>query len=105
MVLHFPQGVTAELHSGLGKKQYHHNGLLRLNWLQHRQRFDFDRVEIIQATDEEVERFAVQVGNDTDPVRRPCYKQMQCVIGPACCLSENTVRILKQIFGQVDMVH
>jgi hypothetical protein len=37
--------------------------------------FDFDRVEIQQATDEEVERFAVQVGNDTDELSDPVIKR------------------------------
>jgi hypothetical protein len=73
----------------------------RINWLSRRDLFDFDRVEIVQATDEEVERFAVQVGNDTDPWRQPCYATMPCIIGPACRLSENTLRILKNTFGTI----
>jgi hypothetical protein len=74
---------------------------LRLNWLQRRTLFDFDRVEIIQASDEEVEHFAVQVGNDTDPFRRPRYLRMSCVIEPDCHLTKNTLRILESMFGQV----
>jgi hypothetical protein len=66
------------------------------------QLFDFDRVEIIQATDEEVERFAMQVGNDTDPVRQPRYAQMHCLIAPDCRLSENSLRILRNFFGEVE---
>jgi len=58
-------------------------------------------VNIIQATDEEVERFAVQVGNDIDPFRKPRYKEMPCLIDTDCDLSENTWRILQQMFGQV----
>ena len=61
-------------------------------------------MEIIQATDEEVERFAVQVGNDTDPYREPRYEQMQCSVDPKCQLSENTLRILESIFGPVNRV-
>jgi hypothetical protein len=76
-------------------------GQIRVNWLQYRQRFDFNRVEIIQASDEEIERFVVQAGNETDPRRRPRYKRMQCVIGPACRLSEKTRRILERTFGEV----
>jgi hypothetical protein len=63
--------------------------------------FDFDQVEIIQASDEEVERFAVQVGNDTDLVREPRYREMICKIGPECRLSENTIRILEKMFGEI----
>ncbi len=77
---------------------------LRVNWLQRRALFDFNRVEIIQATDEEVERFAVQVGNDTDEWRKPRYEQMTCVVSARCQLSENTLRILERMFGEVKVV-
>jgi hypothetical protein len=63
--------------------------------------FDFDEVEIVRATDQDVERFAIQVGNDTDPIRQPRYKQMQCIISPNCDLSVNTRRILERTFGTV----
>lgn len=76
--------------------------VVRVNWLKRRELFDFDRVEIIQATDEDTERFAVQVGNDTDIVRRPQYKQIPCLVNPACELTENTLRVLDRIFGQVE---
>jgi hypothetical protein len=76
---------------------------LRINWLARRSLFDFDQVEIIQATDEEVERFAVQIGNDTDPVRKPRYQQMFCYIAAGCNLSENSRRILRRLFDQVEI--
>ncbi len=71
---------------------------IRINWLRRRILFDFDEVEIINATDEDVERFAVQVGNDTNPIRQPHYKNMRCVVSLDCRLSENTMRILQQMF-------
>ncbi len=74
---------------------------LRVSWFHRRELFDFDRVEIIQASDEEVERFAVQVGNDTDELRQPRYQGMVCIISSDCLLSENTVRILERMFGEV----
>ena len=76
-------------------------GLVRVNWFVNRALFDFDQVEIINATDEEVERFVVQIGNDTDELRRPHYINMPCTIAPTCRLSENTLRILERTFGQV----
>jgi hypothetical protein len=82
--------------------QNQHDGLLRVNWLARRTLFDFNQVEIIQATDEDVERFAVQVGNDTDPVRQPRYAQMQCFIASQCRLSEKFLRVLQIMFGQVE---
>lgn len=78
-----------------------HNGSLRVNWFSWPALFDFDRVEIVHAGDEPVERLAVQIGNDTDPIRRPHYRQMICTVDPACPLSPNTMRILERIFGEV----
>jgi len=78
------------------------NGQIRVNWIEYRRLFDFEEVEIVQATDEDVERFAVQVGNDTDSFRSSNYKQMCCSILSDCELSENTIRILHQTFGQVE---
>jgi hypothetical protein len=75
--------------------------LLRANWSIRRKIFDFDEVEIVRATDEDVERFAVQAGNDTDPIRQPRYKKMRCAIAPDCQLSKNTMRILQYTFGNV----
>jgi hypothetical protein len=74
---------------------------LYINWLRRRDLFDFDEVQIIQATDEAVERFAVQVGNDTDPLRQAHYEHMTCTVQRNCRLSENTIRILEHTFGQV----
>ncbi len=74
---------------------------LRVNALTWPNPFDFDAVTIIKASDEAVERFAVQVGNDTDPIRKSTYQQIRCTISPDCTLSENTVRILQQMFGSV----
>lgn len=74
---------------------------LRVNWLQRRTMFDFSEVHLVNATDEEVERFAVQVGNDTDPLRQPRYRYMRCLIAPTCVLSANSRRILARTFGEV----
>jgi hypothetical protein len=63
--------------------------------------FDFAWVEIRQASDEEIEYFAVEIGNDTDELRQPAYKQMRCLLGPDCRPSENTWRILQSQFGEV----
>jgi hypothetical protein len=99
-----PQGVVAVLDSAWTDAQAQSDGLLRVNWLARRALFDFDRVEIVRAADEDVERFAVQVGNDTDPLRSPRYAEMGCAVGPACGLSENTLRVLESTFGQVRQI-
>jgi RNase P subunit RPR2 len=99
----FKGQVTAVLNSQMNTEKFKQNGVLRVNWLARRKLFDFDEVEIVQATDEDVERFAVQVGNDTDPKRKPRYQEMRCVVSPKCHLSENTMRILERMFGVVEV--
>jgi hypothetical protein len=73
--------------------------LIRINWLIHRKVFDFDRIEIIQAEEEDIERFAVQIGNDTYEERRRAYKKMLCLVSPKCNLSKNMMWILKERIG------
>lgn len=98
------KSVTAVLDSQMAAEPLQQGDELRVNWLARRELFDFDAVEIVQATDEDVERFAVQVGNDTDPARQPHYKTMQCVVAASSGLSENTIRILRRTFGSVAVV-
>jgi hypothetical protein len=93
--------VVAVLDDTWSESHHQQDGLLRANWLIRRSMFDFDRVEIIQTTDEDVERFAVQVGNDTDPFRQPRYRKMRCAVGAECQLSVNSLRVLQHTFGQV----
>jgi hypothetical protein len=100
--LYLPQGSVAVLDAAGREEQIVVEGQLQINWLLRRELFDFNRVEIVRASDEDVERFAVQVGNDTDPFRRQRYQQITCRIGPKCRLSENTLRILRRTFGQVE---
>ena len=95
--------VVAALDNQAGAEPVEQGRTLTVNWLAQQSLFDFDAVEIVQATDEEVERFVVQVGNDTDPIRQPHYADMACVISPDCNLSDNTWRILERTFGQVEI--
>jgi len=94
-------GVVAVLDEAMTKPVTSAEGHLRVNWLQHRRLFDFDAIEIGQASDENVERFAVQIGNDTDPARRSRYQTMRCYLAPPIRLSDNTRRILQRTFGEV----
>ena len=94
-------GVIASLDGGMVEEYRLENERLHVNWLILGKLFDFDAVEIINASDEAVERFAVQVGNDTDEFRQPRYKQMDCVVAADCRLSRNTMRILERMFGRV----
>jgi hypothetical protein len=78
-------------------------GTIRINWLARRNLFDFKVVEIIRATDEDVERFVVQLGNDTDAARAGWYRQLPCFVYPGCVLSENSLKLLRRTFGRVEV--
>ncbi len=101
----FEGKVVAVLNSETTVKQDEQDGVLRVNWSLDKMLFDFDEVEIIQATDEEVERFAVQVGNDTDFFRQPKYSNMYCQISSNCEISDSSIRILNRMFERVDYGH
>ena len=98
---HYLDRVEIVLDRDRKNEQIEAHNYLYVNWFERDSLFDFDRVRIIHATDEEVERFAVQVGNDTNPVRQARYRQMRCRVEPDCLLSENTLRILRNTFGRV----
>ncbi len=97
----FTGKVAAILDNQSQEKLLEENDTLGVNWLVHRNYFDFDHVKIIEATDEEVERFAVHIGNDMDKQRKKRYEKMSCVVQQNCELSENSIRILKRTFGRV----
>jgi hypothetical protein len=78
------------------------NGVLRAFWVRTEPLFDFDVVEIVHTDDFEVERFCIQVGNDTDPFRAGRCRTTRCRVAAGCELSENTRRILKATFGKVE---
>jgi hypothetical protein len=98
----FKGQVIAVLDERMTEKRVEQAGTMRVNWLIQRAPFDFETVEIIRASDEDIERFAVQVGNDTDPLRQSGYRQMRCRIALTCRLSENSLRVLRSVFGVVE---
>jgi hypothetical protein len=91
--------LVAVLDEEWSQERESNDGVLRVNWLERRVPFDFDRIEVIRASDYEVERFCIVVGNDTDEYRRARYKSMPWVVAPQCALSENTLRVLRSTFG------
>jgi hypothetical protein len=79
------------------------NGVVRVNWLRRETLCDFDRVEIIQTTEYEVERLCIQVGNDTDTFRQPRYRRMACIVAPQYDLPQSALNMLKRTFGEVSV--
>ncbi len=99
--LDWPAGVVAVLDANMPSDCDQTDGTLRVNWLWRRELFDFDRVEIRQVTDDEIERSCVAVGNDTDPVRVRRRRKVTCVVAKRANLSDNTQRILCHTFGKL----
>ena len=77
------------------------SGNVRVNWLAGGELFDFDCAEINSASDEQVELFAAEVRNETDPFRRALLAKSQCHVSAGHKLQENTIRILRQAFRRV----
>ncbi|OPZ85990.1 MAG: putative lyase [bacterium ADurb.Bin429] len=73
----------------------------RIHALAREDLFDFDAVEILRATDYEVERFCMRVGNDLDDERVRRYRQLLCQVWNHAALSESTVNVLRSMFGRV----
>lgn len=94
--------VIAALDAGWdGESQKVDYDTLRVNWLRRSNLFDFDWVEIINATDADVDRFVTQVSEDRDRWRGLRYPQMVCVVSPQCNLSAATMLKLRTLFGEV----
>jgi len=101
----WPGQVIAVLDEARAEDRVEQDDALLVNWPKHGKLFDFDAVWIVSASNEDVERFAMAAGNDTDEIRRPRYQTMRCAVSPECNLSENTMRILRSTFGEIEVVH
>lgn len=98
--IHCPHPVVAVLDNTWLADMTQETKWLRVNWFGLQIPFDFDSVEIINATDEDVERFAVRVSNHSDSTHQKRFKQIDCTV--VCPLSKNTLRVLDTTFGQIN---
>jgi NADH-quinone oxidoreductase subunit J len=94
--------VVAVLDAGWsGESQRVNHDKLRVNWLNRPNLFDFDWIEIVDATDDDVARFTGQISQDDDSWRAIRYPQMVCVVDPQANLSAGTLAQLREMFGEV----
>jgi hypothetical protein len=93
--------VTATIDRSTSEPHVASDGALNGNWLARRSLFDFDSVEILDADEIDVQKFCVQVRNDTDLERKRRYRTMQCRVSNRLELRENTIRNLSAAFGKV----
>jgi hypothetical protein len=64
---------------------------------------DADSIEIVDASDEQIERFVMSVHNDTDEYRRTLYPRLVCHVAPHIP-STQTVNRLRETFADVRQV-
>jgi len=79
------------------------NGRVHALWDPTRRLFDFDVIEIHQATDNDVERFCIKVGNDEDPDYKDCSTQVKRVVG-YCRLSDYIWAMLRSQFPNAELL-
>ena len=58
-------------------------------------------MEIVQASEYELEHRCRLVGNDTDYLRWSLYRSMACMVDPQSGLSESNLNMLNLTFGKV----
>jgi hypothetical protein len=78
------------------------DGVFLVNALRTPTFCDCDRILITRASEYEVERFCIRMGNDTDPFRTGRHKRLPVTV--CCALPENSRRILGSLFGKVTVV-
>ena len=94
--------VVAVLDSGWEPLRARVDGTLWVNVLRATPLIEFDGVKLLQATDQQIESFAMQIRNDTDSIRQAHYQRAVCTVGAGLQLSENSRRLLSATFGRVD---
>jgi hypothetical protein len=101
-----PASQINELVVRLGRGVRHWNWYkrrLRVIWPTSCGLFDFDRVEISGAREEEVRLFLDKVRQDEDPIRRRRYPTVPCTIAPGPPLGDDVLDLLAETFGPVEV--
>ncbi|MCS7278985.1 MAG: hypothetical protein NZ530_02875 [Thermodesulfobacteriaceae bacterium] len=99
--IEWPKEVVAVLDQEMVERDLVKKGVWYVNYFKFWHPFDFNSVEIIKASDEEVERFCIQVGNDGDLYRKRRYKSISCVVNRTCNLQAETLNMLRSLFKEV----
>lgn len=96
------QEVVAVLDEKMAEEIVHTDGIVRVNAMKRETLFDLERVEIINASDDDIHRFCIDIGNDGDLYRRKRRKKWRCVVTSTCQPSLNTRHILEDTFRRVE---
>lgn len=77
---------------------------IHLNHLALKQTVDFDHVHIGPCDSEDIRSLCIEIGNDTDPVRRKAYAKANCSIDAATSLNKDIYNLLSTHFRSVHYV-
>ena len=100
--LHCPGEVIAVLDRRARRRIRLVRGTLAVSWFHGRPAADYDRVTILDASDRDVEGFAIQAANEPDRRRRRRHRRAPVQIAPGCALGENTRRVLRATFAGIE---
>ncbi len=93
--------IVAVLDREMDERDFIKNGIWYVNYFKLKTLFDFNLVELLKASDEEVERFCIQIGNDRDLYRKKRYKNIICTISRNCNLQVETLNMVPSLFKEV----
>ena len=93
--------VRAVLDHSMEKPFHHSHGLFRVNWFHFEAMFDFDQVEIGEASDEEVLAFTLKIANDMDPYRTGRPRKPLCFLRNESTITPNTIGVLGKVYENV----
>ncbi|MEM7345290.1 MAG: hypothetical protein AAF485_13710 [Chloroflexota bacterium] len=99
-VIPHPQEITIVLDSENEMGHIIEGDRLLTNWFSQERVLIFDRIEIRHITDQAVEQFVVDIHAQASTRQQARFKQIPYTISPTCQLSENSLRILDQTFGE-----
>jgi len=94
--------VVAVLDTQMAEGLVQMDDVVRVNALKRETLFDLDSVEIINASDDEIHGFCIDIGNDGDLYRRKRRKKWHCIVAGTCQPSLNTRHILEDTFRHVE---
>lgn len=77
----------------------HENSNLYVNWLSIKKPFDFNEVQVLNASDFDISEFIMKIRNDMDREFVRQYKNIRVVV--KCELSQNSKNLLKNTFKEV----
>ncbi|MBX2820623.1 MAG: hypothetical protein KTR29_13100 [Rhodothermaceae bacterium] len=72
---------------------------LRINALQYNKLFDFDAIEIHPCSEDDIERFCIHVGNDTDLYRMERNNRVKISVSGGMTLTQESIRDLARFFS------